>query len=948
MKPKQTEGKVKYKKQPNVQQLRAIEAPVSGAVRVSAPPGSGKTFLLTHRYVFLTENGVGPEDILMVCFNKTMADEMLARVLDLAPDLANTAAQSQISTIHAACFRILKEEQNGNARQVAKDWQVKKFVSEAAEELWPDPDNRPGWAEIMAWINTSKMEGLVPQESGAFLVENLGAYHGDKVYKINVRLAAYLKGAKLITFPDMLLMVDVMLQRDSAFRARWQGRFSHVLVDEGQDTSGQAMRILTTLAAPQDNFFIVGDSDQLLYRFTGATPEANLMDGFEQRFPENLTVKLAVNYRSARSVIGTAQKLIANNYSDAGGPYEQEYAKDTQARDGAPEGMEFSFTSHPDAEAEADAVAESIALRLAGHEEDGVVYAGNPGDVFVGARTRAQLAYLEGPLVRRQVPFINIAGGSFWESKHVDTVVAYLRLAHDNGNHAAFERVYNVASAWMTTPWKKSPQYGEYINHRFLGKEFLTACGGDYRNARSAGNRLYKWGPGVSDLTNFVEELELRLGKGPAKVLRFVLDECYVRWLKADEGLTSHDEAENGKVEDLETVVAIAQDYATVGEFLSYVDECVKAAQDAKDRNWDEYVVISTVHRLKGLERPVVYGVGFGEGTKTLPSGETVPAGLLPHTFSLTPPPNFGVLPTGGMGRVEDERCLAFVLVTRAKNEVHLSYPVEYRGAKFGPSRFAYEMGLVRPEIAPDEYAKAEGFEGQDRDDYSDDQDRENYIIDEAWAEDEAEAKLHDTMRKARDEIAADLEWKSRFAEREAEQEREAFASDPDYQENLSRAMVLAGFPAVGRFEDNIYRPSALELAGALPDFEPSLDRGQLILSQQIAEGHVVRVYTTIMVGEIAGGTGEDSIRVVREDAGKDGRSFHFKNEQDWITRRVPKDCDTREKAAAHLAEKVRGHVAQFTRPCPKCGALQVKCKGGKAGFWWKNTSCRCRVEGGW
>lgn len=822
----------------------------------------------------------------MVCFNKTMSDEMLSRVLELMPELAGTAAQSQVSTIHAACFRILREELNGNAREVAKDWQVKKLVDEVAEELWPDPDNRPGWHEIMAWINASKMTGLVPQESGTFLVENLGAYHGDKVYKVNVRLAAYLKGAKLITFPDMLLMVDVMLRQDSAFRAKWQGRFSHILVDEGQDVSGQAMRILTTLAAPQDNFFIVGDSDQLLYRFTGATPEANLMDGFEQRFPVNLTIKLETNYRSTGMVIGNGQQLIAHNYSNLEGPYAQEYMKDTRPRDNADKGIEFTFTAYPDPESEADAVAESIALYLEGHEEDGITYGGNPGSIFVGARTRAQLAYLEGPLVRRKVPFINIAGGSFWESKHVADVVAYLRLAHNNGNQDAFARVFNIASKSMTMPWKKAANYGEYVNHRFLGKEFLAAAGGDYRNAARAGNQLYKWQPGVRDLTEFVDELELRLHEGPANVLRFILDNCYIRWLKTDEGLTAHDEAENGKLEDLETVINLATEYPTVRDFLSYVDECVKVAQDAKDRNWAEYVIISTVHRLKGLEREIVYGIGWGEGTKTLKSGEEVPAGLLPHTFSLAEPPQFGVLPTGGKGRIEDERCIAFVLVTRAKSEVHLSYPREYRDAKFGPSRFAYEMGLVKQEEpAPEDGDGTESGEWGPG---------VTVVDEETLAAEAGFAALCDAMATVGD--------------------------DGDLLDLPKPAGVLHLFPSTGRLEGNIVRFSAADFVQAMGEgWEQSIDRGQLVLTKIIAGDVAVSVFTSVMTGEIAGGVGDDSIRVVLREG------EHYRKEGNWITRACRKGQGVNE-ATIHVAGKVLDKVTELTkgvRVCA-CGGAQV------------------------
>ena len=866
-----------YKWQPNTEQLKAIEAPVEGSYRVLAPPGSGKTFLLKYRLAYLIEQGVEPNSILMVVFNKANADDMTAQVLEICPE----AVTNQMSTIHAFCYRSLPT----NDRRVAKDWQIKRFLSEQAEELWDDPDNRPGWKEIYSWICSSKGQGITPQESSPYFVMNLGQYHGQNVYKCNVDLANHCKGAKLITFPDMLLMIDVLLQRDSGFRAELQGRFKWVLVDEGQDVSGQAMRILTTVAAPQNNFFIVGDSDQLLYRFTGATPEANLMDGYEEKYPDGKLTKLAINYRSDCSIIYTSQKLIRNNYQPDG-PYEERYMKDTAPRCGAREGDPITFTAYADATTEAEGVTEQIALHLEEIEDGGMLISGNPGNIFVGSRTRAQLAYLEGPLVRRQIPFINIAGGSFWTSKHAADVVGYLRLAQ--GDDQGFARAYNVASNWMTMPWKNSKRYGEYVHHRFLGKKFLEACGHKYDNVYSASRERYSWQPGVEDLTSFVNELRFR--EGPDDALQFILDECYIRHLKAEEGITATDEAENGKLEDLYTVVAIARDFETIPEFLAYVDRCIQAAEDAKNGDWNDYVVLSTVHRLKGLEREIVFGLGWGEGNKQLPSGETVPAGLLPHTFSLTDPPQFGVLPTGGRGRIEDERCIAFVLVTRAKSEVHLSYPMDYRGAKFGPSRFAVEMGLV--EEPDDEITNGEADQ--------------------------------------------------------ASPEEPKPAIKPPVTETIIEDTInlLDRFPAEGQFQDTIYRPSAHDFVLAMPDWTPDIDARQLVMSRHLGGDSTVKVYTSVKVGRIAGGTGSDSIRVVRLDEGK--RTFAFKNQQDWITRSVPQDCGA---PMAHLVKKIEKQIAAFTRKCPgdpekgeSCDSLQVKCRRGSGEqmtYWWRGLTCR-------
>ncbi len=166
-------------------------------------------------------------------------------------------------------------------------------------------------------------------------------------------------------------------------------------------------------------------------------------------------------------------------------------------------------------------------------------------------------------------------------------------------------------------------------------------------------------------------------------------------------------------------------------------------------------------------------------------------------------------------------------------------------------------------------------------------------------------------------------------AEIKQEQAAEIEAQDLALCAEFGKADLLSQFPKVGRFEDTIYRPSAWELAAAMPDYTPAIEQGQLVLKREIIPGSVVWVWTSITVGNIAGGTGDDSIRVVRVDTAGD-KTFRFKNKQDWITRQVPKSADTPEKAAAHLAAKIETNISQFVRTCPTCGATQVKCKG----FW--------------
>jgi len=366
----------------------------------------------------------------------------------------------------------------------------------------------------------------------------------------------------------------------------------------------------------------------------------------------------------------------------------------------------------------------------------------------------------------------------------------------------------------------------------------------------------------------------------------------------------------------VETIFALSSGCYTVADLERRIQNVFK--DDA------EGVTFSTVHKSKGGEADRVF---------------ILKPELMPHPKATA------------SWEVAQEYNIMYVAWTRHKKALYFVGGLPLFEVP-DPDRDEEELVLDSEE--PD------GTEGQDRESYADDQDRDSYTVTDemTWTEHEAEQRFQNGVRQVMD----DLEFKLAFAAQEREQEKEAFLSDPDYLAGEGRSgldylngrdRTLPRFPKEGRFEDNIYRPSAWELIAAMPNYEPHVEKGQLVLTREIAPGHVVYVWTTIEPGSIARGTGDDSIKVARRDLNeKTGQYYWFKNPQDYVNRRVPKDCDTPEKAAAHLAAKVQAQVDAFTRKCPECGQVQMKCRAGNgkdARFWWKGTgNCRCRVEGGW
>lgn len=460
------------------------------------------------------------------------------------------------------------------------------------------------------------------------------------------------------------------------------------------------------------SLYIVGDPSQLLFPFAGANPRI-LTEEVDRILANLQTVKLRVNYRSTVKIIKTFDRLNRYNYADLGGPFPQSLEPIIEPRPGADEGDPVIFNMYPDDVAEADAVAAGINEQFA--------FGFEPKDVFVLSRTRAQLAEIERALSEARIPFLNLTGGSFWNQKHIKTSIAYLTLAWAEWNlqqeppnpesfeamsNEAFQTVYNVASKYMVYPWGKDK--GDYCPHRFLGAAFLDACKDDKgRVSYSGANKAYwernSWRPGIDDLRDFVgglvdevsrfmelmetEDSKMNVGE----LLRMIVQDAMAPWLRASEGISG--ESDGDKLDDFASLISTASRFEDIPKFLNQVIEWVEAAQNAaKNGDWSKYVVISTIHRVKGLERDLVFSIGWCEGVDE----NDQPVGLLPHTFSLRPPMKQGMLPTGGKSQIYEERCLGYVAGTRAARRAVLSGCVNYRSWTLGPSRFIQELAIEK------------------------------------------------------------------------------------------------------------------------------------------------------------------------------------------------------------------------------------------------------------
>ncbi|MBL8058996.1 MAG: ATP-dependent helicase [Anaerolineales bacterium] len=638
------------------------------ASRMLAGPGTGKRTLIICRYAYLAASGVAPENILAVTSSRPLALALRARIEALFPagwGHAHRPALEQITTLPALCRRLL--HLSGDPRQViAKPWQAQKILRELAKPSPPAPQLTLSavWLEDM--FRRAKAGGVGEDEARAFF-RTAQAFEPRLADSLAQLYAAYnrrLREARLLTHDDMIGEVEIRLKQDTAFRKRWQTRFQYVFVDEAQELSAQALRILATLAAPQNASLVTGDPDQRLGCPADAVPEQAPPVSLDRFMPEACTYSLSINFRSTRQIVAASQRLIAHNKNnDPVGNCRNLLRPHPDAREGAAPTFHLLAT----AEEEAHWIADQIETLLRTGRR--------PGDILIGARTRAQLVYIEDELARRDLPYLNLYSPSFWQRTHIRDLIDHLALALDRSERGAFRRICNIPS--------------ERLHRRRLGHKFLEACGGSWSGMTKAlthpdGRR---WQAGMADLQAWMNTIGRRAQVGqPAEVLRFVLESGY--WDHVTEAIELSldepaDDIPEEREDEIEALLKFARRFDTCRALVAYARRRQRPAAQAADR-LEASIILATLHKLKGQVRPVAFGLGWCEGE---PATGRWPTGCLPHSDSLR---------DKDPRAIQAERRLAYLLVTRATELCRLSgfarHP--HTGAVLVPSRFAAEMGL--------------------------------------------------------------------------------------------------------------------------------------------------------------------------------------------------------------------------------------------------------------
>jgi DNA helicase-2/ATP-dependent DNA helicase PcrA len=611
---------------------RAAVLHAGGPLLVVAGAGSGKTRVLTRRIAWLiAERGVHPGEILAITFTNKAAGEMRERVAAL---VGPRAAAMWVSTFHSACVRLLRREIGRfglpSSFSIYDQADSVRLMTLVAREQDLDPRQFPPRL-LAARVSAAKSE-LIDFES--FAEQARGDARDQLVAEAYRGYQHRLTQARALDFDDLIMTTVSLLQAFPDVAERYRKRFRHVLVDEYQDTNHAQYVLVRELVGagvdgggPPGELAVVGDADQSIYAFRGATVR-NILD-FETDYPATTVVLLEQNYRSTQTILSAANAVIAR---DPNRP-----AKNLWSAAGPGEKIVGYVAEHEHDEA-AFVAAEVDRLTDLG--------AARPADVAVFYRTNAQSRVFEEVFIRVGLPYKVVGGVRFYERREVRDALAYLRLIANPEDTVSLRRILNV-------PRRGIGDRAEAALAALAERDNISFAQALAR-AEDAPGLASRSLAAITAFRTLIDGLRAlgEGGAGPAEVVEAVLDRSGL--LAELDG--SEDPQDAGRAENLRELAAVAREFeqqvggGSLADFLERV-ALVADADEIPDADEESggVVTLMTLHTAKGLEFPVVFLTGLEEG-------------VFPHERSLADP-----------DELAEERRLAYVGITRAQRRLYLS-----------------------------------------------------------------------------------------------------------------------------------------------------------------------------------------------------------------------------------------------------------------------------------
>ncbi len=603
----------------NPEQRRAVDT-TEGPLLILAGAGSGKTKTLTYRIAhILAKRLATPYEILAVTFTNKAAKEMRNRVAELTG--ANPESRSFmpfLGTFHGICVRLLR--QNGDSAGIDKNFviydesdRLNLIKQIMAREHIDDKQSPP--RAIASIISGAKNELLSTAELGGSAsgpIQKIAA----KVFPLYER---ELRQASALDFDDLIGKTVDMLSIDEDVRKKWREQFKYIMIDEYQDTNAAQYKLIKLLTNDKNNLCVVGDDWQSIYSWRGADYR-NILN-FERDNPKAEIIKLEQNYRSTQAILETAHRVISKNSRRS------DKKLWTASKGGTPVQVLQAASERNEAE---------MIIRRIRTQND--MSDRNFSDFAVLYRTNAQSRSLEEQFVRLGVPYKIYGGVRFYDRAEIKDIIAYLRLIYQPEDRASFDRIVNVPARGVGKTslerfnyWRETQGLGL---SEALGR--LEDCNDITTKAKS----------GLGDLRNLLNDFRAQSETLPVAEIINGLTKRLDYFSHLSDGTVQGET----RIENVRELLTVAKGYADLGVSGFLEEVALVSDVDSGGNKSGKSVSLMTLHTAKGLEFPVVFLVGMEEG-------------VFPHSRALF-----------DQSEMEEERRLAYVGMTRAKEELILTY----------------------------------------------------------------------------------------------------------------------------------------------------------------------------------------------------------------------------------------------------------------------------------
>ena len=630
----------------NEEQYSAVSSK-PGPALVIAGAGSGKTRTLTYRVAFLIEKGIDPKNILLLTFTNKASREMLERVKELVPiDISDLWG----GTFHSICNRILRRhaEELGFTSSFSimdRDDQKTLINSVVAGCEIDTKSKRFPKADVLITIFS------LIQNTGASLddiLETSYPYFEDWLEEIRRVEKGYQikkKEVNSMDFDDLLVHTRQLIKDNVDLRTRYQKKFQHILVDEFQDTNYVQSELIDNLVGKRQSIMVVGDDAQSIYSWRGADME-NIL-AFPDRYPETKVYRIESNYRSVPEILELSNSTIKAN--------RKQFEKNLRAhREGGSARPALVALDTPGAQAS------FVGQRILELREEGIELE----EMAILYRAHHQSLEIQMELTSRDIPFQITSGLRFFEQAHIKDIAAFLRFVVNRKDEVSFKRMVLLLSgignagadklwrSWVATGWHEREEPPQKFSEILM----------EIKVPKKAAQQWEQLSYTLDEVVSNGEYIR------PSSMVFSILEGVYDEYLRA-----TFDNYEQRK-QDIEQLMEYGEGFEDILEFLSHlslmssVDGEPSGKSEVKD---DESVVLTSIHQAKGLEYKVVFIIWLTDGMF----------------------PNGRIIDSDDLDSMEEERRLFYVALTRAKDELYLTYPMinpkSYRGELIQtPSRF--------------------------------------------------------------------------------------------------------------------------------------------------------------------------------------------------------------------------------------------------------------------